>query len=195
VSGQAAGEGVPVAPPPSQGRPPAPDGRPPAQPARRGGPPLIRLVAALTGALLVLVVGALALWLPSRSGSDPKAASAVPVSWQRPVVSASGLAEQSGVQLTRVAISGAGGLVDLRFKVLDPDKAVALHDKATPPALVDEKTGVVVNELLMSHAHHGAYKPGVSYYLVFNNPGDWVHHGSKVTVLLGNAQVAHVVVR
>jgi hypothetical protein len=148
----------------------------------------------LTGAVLAAAVGALALSLHGRSNGEPKAASAVPVNWQRPVVSAGGLAEQSGVKLTQVAVSGAGGLVDVRFKVLDPDKAVALHDQATPPALVDERTGVVVNQLLMSHAHHGAYKAGVTYYLVFNNPGDWVRRGGRVTVLLGNAQVEHVAV-
>jgi len=34
----------------------------------------------------------------------------------------------------------------------------------------------------------------VSYYLVFENPRNWVHRGSRVTVLLGDAQVEHVVV-
>jgi hypothetical protein len=29
---------------------------------------------------------------------------------------------------------------------------------------------------------------------VFNNPGNWIHRGSRVSVLLGNAQVEHVVV-
>jgi hypothetical protein len=47
----------------------------------------------------------------------------------------------------------------------------------------------------MNHAHHGPYKAGVSYYLVFNNPGNLVRRGSMVTVLLGDAEVQHVVVR
>jgi hypothetical protein len=115
--------------------------------------------------------------------------------WGRPTVSAAGLVERSGVKITRVVITGDGGLVDLRYQVIDAGKANVLHDKNTPPALVDEQSGLVVNQLFMDHAHTGPHKAGETYYLVFNNPGNWVHHGSKVTVLLGNAQVEHVVVR
>ena len=61
---------------------------------------------------------------------------------------------------------------------------------------MDERTGLLVNQLLMKHGvHQGPLKLGVTYYLVFNNPGNWVRRGSMVTVLLGNAQVQHVVVR
>jgi hypothetical protein len=150
----------------------------------------------LAGALLTVVVAALLLWLPHRSGGGAAATGgAVPASWSRVAVTADGLAERSGVKITQVAVTGGGGLVDLRYQVVDPDKAAALHDRRTPPALVDERTGLVVNQLFMDHSHHGAQQAGVKYYLVFNNPGNWVHRGSRVTVLLGDAEVQHVVVR
>jgi hypothetical protein len=155
----------------------------------------IRLVGYLGGGVAVLVVGALLLWLTpwsDRGQSEP--AAKVPVAWIRPAVSADGLAQRSGVRITQVAATGAGGLLDLRFKVLDPAKAHAVHDAATPPAIVDERSGLVVNRLLMNHSHTGEYQPAVTYYLVFENTGNWIHRGSKVTVLLGNAQVEHVVV-
>jgi hypothetical protein len=110
-------------------------------------------------------------------------------------VDADGLAQRTGVQLTRVAVTGGGGLLDLRFQVLDPNRANSLHDSSMPPAVVDEQTGLVVHDLLMNHSHSGKYTAGETYYLVFENPGNWVRHGSKVTVLLGGAQVEHVVVR
>jgi len=153
----------------------------------------VRLLGALTGVVLVVVAG-LVLWLHQGSSGDTKADSFVPLALERPVVSAAGLAERSGVKITYVALTGGGGLVDLRYQVFDPDKANALHDKRTPPVLVDERTGVVVHQLLMDHAHHGEHKVGVKYYLVFNNPGNLVRRGSMVTVLLGNAEVQHVVV-
>jgi hypothetical protein len=171
-----------------------PAGAAAAKPGRRWLPTRPRLLGYLTGVALACGVAALALGLPHSQGGRQPAAAKVPASWQRPVVSKAGLAERSGVKLTRVAVTGAGGLVDLRYQVLDPDKANTLHDKATPPALVDEQTGLVVNQLFMGHSHHGSYKVGVSYYLVFENPGNWVHRGSKVSVLLGNAQVEHVAV-
>jgi hypothetical protein len=168
----------------------------PAAPARRSRfrlPGRVRIAGFLAGVLIAAGIGALALWLPQRasggSNVDP------PAQWQRPSVSAAGLAERSGVRLVRVAVTGGGGLLDLRYQVVDPNKAVAVHEERTPPAIIDERTGLVLNRLLMGHAHHGVLKAAVSYYLIFENTGDWVRHGSEVTVLLGDAQVEHVVVK
>jgi hypothetical protein len=83
----------------------------------------------------------------------------------------------------------------LRFQVVDPDKAAALHDEKTPPALIDETTGVLVDQLLMGHSHTDSFRAGQTYYLIFENPGNLVQSGSKVSVLLGNAEVDHVDVR
>jgi hypothetical protein len=147
--------------------------------------------------LVAAGIGALALWLPQRSSGEASAApNAGPrPPWQRPAVSAPGLAERSGVRLIRVAVTGGGGLLDLRYQVVDPSKAVTVHEAKTPPAIIDEHTGLVLNRLLMGHAHHGQLKPAVSYYLIFENTGNWVRRGSEVTVLLGDAQVEHVVVK
>ncbi len=147
------------------------------------------------GILATVVIAGLVLWVSHVLDGGPKrTASNVPVSWQRPIVTADGLVQQSGVKITQVAVTGDGGLVDLRFKVVDPERANTLHDATTPPAVVDEESGLVVHQLLMDHSHRGPYKTSVTYYLVFNNPGNWVHHGSRVSVMLGNAQVEHVLV-
>jgi hypothetical protein len=164
---------------------------PPAPSHRRWGNRPSRLVGALTGIVLTVAAAGLVLWVTHRGGADAAAAK-VPVDWRRPVVSADDLVQRSGVKITVVAVTGDGGLVDLRFKVVDPERANALHDPRTPPAVVDEESGLVVHDLFMDHSHSGPYKAGVTYYLVFNNPGNWLHHGSRVSVLLGDAQVRHV---
>ena len=156
-------------------------------------PGRVRIAGFLAGVLIAAGIGTLVLWLPQRSNGQPNVSP--PAKWQRPSVSASGLAERSGVRLVRVAVTGGGGLLDLRYQVVDPSKAVTVHEAQTPPAIIDERTGLVLNRLLMGHAHQGQLKPAVSYYLVFENTGDWVHRGSQVTVLLGDAQVEHVVVK
>ena len=153
--------------------------------------------ARLAGVLLgvgVVTLGVLGLWQPGfRDDSAP--ATAAPVAWSRPAVSADGLPGRSGVRITRVAVTGGGGLLDLRFRVLDPDKAHVLHGPATPPAVVDERSGLILDRLLMGHAHGDAFRAATTYYLIFENTGNWVHRGSKVAVLLGDAEVDHVVVR
>lgn len=115
--------------------------------------------------------------------------------WQRPAVSAAELVEHSGVHVTQVATTGGGGLVDLRFQVVDPTKAHLLHNQATPPAIVDQTTGVVAKDLFMGHAHKAGFHAGQTYYLIFKNPGNLVQRGSEVSVLLGNAQLDHVIVQ
>jgi hypothetical protein len=168
-------------------------GSAPPQRGRFRPPRRVRIAGFLVGVLIAAGIGALALWLPQRSNSQPRADP--PPEWRRPAVSAAGLAERSGVRLVRVAVTGGGGLLDLRYQVVDPNKAVAVHEARTPPAIIDERTGLVLNRLLMGHAHQGQLKPAVSYYLIFENTANWVRRGSEVTVLLGDAQVEHVVVK
>ncbi len=174
----------------------------PKAPGRRWSPRRVRLAGYSVGVVLVVGLAALGLWLATALRDNPTAASVdepvkvtAPAALQRPVVSDAGLADRVGVRITQVALTGGGGLVDLRFLVVDPDKAAAVHDQATPPAIIDETTGVVVDQLLMGHSHTESFHAGQTYYLIFENPGNLVQSGSKVSVLLGNAEVDHVDVR
>ena len=143
--------------------------------------------AALTAVALVVV------WLVHQSpGSSQPAVRTAPAGWARTPVSAPALADRLGVKITQVAVTGQGGLVDLRYRVLDPDRANAIHDPATPPAVIEDRTGLVVHQLYMDHEHSGPFRAGATYYLIFNNPGNLVHRGATVSVLLGDSQVDHV---
>jgi hypothetical protein len=148
-----------------------------------------RLAGAAAGAALILA-GVAAYTLSHSSGVAGARANEEP-----PVVSPAEFERLSGVRIVRVAISGDGGLVDLRYQVIDPTAADSIHDPDSPLELVDERTGVVVNELFMGHAHHGQLKVAQTYYLIFNNPGTLLRTGTRVTVQLGAARVAHVAVR
>jgi hypothetical protein len=152
----------------------------------------VRVLGVVTGAALV-AAGVAGYELAGSSGGTPQAQQ--PAIAASPVLSKAGFQHRSGVRIVRVAVTGAGGLVDLRYQVLDPDAAASVHDRSTPPDLVDERTGVVVNELFMGHSHHGRLKPAQTYYLIFNNPGNLVRRGSRVTVQLGAARLAHVPVQ
>jgi hypothetical protein len=111
-----------------------------------------------------------------------------------PLVSAAGLEARSGVRILGLTLAGDGGLLDLRYQVVDAQKAVSVHD-GPPPMLVEESTNAAIAQLLMGHQHSSAPKVGLSYYLVFLNEGSILHIGSRVSVQLGDARVAHVVVR
>jgi hypothetical protein len=157
-----------------------------------GGGRRIRAFGAVSGAALVVVLAFAGYKLVHSSGAAPAAPSKAAAE-AAPLVSATAFQAEVGVRISQVAVTGAGGLVDLRFQVLDSSRAASVH--TTPPTLVDESTGVVVNQLFMGHAHKGRMKAGQRYYLIFNNPGNLVERGSRVTVQLGAARVAHVPVR
>jgi hypothetical protein len=150
---------------------------------------LRRLLAVL--AVAALAVAGVEAYHATRSSSS--AAPGRPVAANSaPLLSEPAFQERSGVRIVRVAVAGDGGLVDVRYQVLDPETAASVHDKTTPPDLVDEGTGVLVNELFMGHMHHGPQHAAQRYALIFNNPGNLVRRGSRVTVQLGAARLAHV---
>ena len=167
-------------------------------------PNRMRLVGYIVGVLLTIGIVALGFWVTTLLRGKPvTAATSVPqeatavVSFalQRPVVTEDGLVEASSVRIVYVAVTGGGGLLDLRFQVVDPDKANAVHDENYPPTIVAAATGLVVNNLLMGHSHTGTFNAGQVYYLIFENPGSIIQSGDEVSVLLGNAEVDHVIVK
>jgi hypothetical protein len=174
---------------------------PPVDPQPNGGTrawTAARVAGTAVGVMVCLAIITLYVVAPWDSDKPVAAGSEdqpVQVAWGRQAVDAQGLEKWTGVTITQVAVTGAGGLVDMRFEVLDPALATQIHDPATPPAVIDERSGLVVHDLFMNHAHSGSFHAGETYYFIFNNPRNWVHRGSKVTVLLGNTAVEHIVVR
>jgi hypothetical protein len=146
-----------------------------------------RAAGALVGGALALF--ALLLVSSHSSGSRPLTPPPRPLP---PAVSAAEMAERSGVRVVRVTTTGAGGLIDVRYEIVNPDAASALHDQKTPPAVVDERSGLVIGQLLMGHMHKGQPKAGITNYLVFMNPGDGIRRGDRVSVVLGPARLEHV---
>ena len=148
---------------------------------------MARVLGVVAGAAVAL--GAIAGYQLTRAGESPARAG---TELRTPVLSPAAFQRASGVRVTRVVVSGGGGLLDLRYQVLDPGAAAAIHDARTPPQLVDERSGLVVADLFMGHSHSGPFKAARSYYLLFDNPGALVKPGARVTVQLGRARLPHV---
>src|SRR5262245_55465069 len=103
---------------------PRPTSTAPAPRQRRWGSRRTRLIGGVAGVLVTVLIATLVLWLSHGTHRDPQPSdSNVPLSWRRPVVTADGLVQQSGVKVTQVAVTGDGGLVDLRYRVIDPERA------------------------------------------------------------------------
>ncbi|MGH6751512.1 MAG: hypothetical protein ACREFM_09000 [Hypericibacter sp.] len=102
--------------------------------------------------------------------------------------------EATGVRVVRIAVSAGGGILDLRYLVLDPDKAVVVHDQTKPPTIIREPTGESASRPWMPH--HGAtkHRAGSTYYELIANPGGVVKRGDRVTLAIGDASLRHIVV-
>lgn len=105
---------------------------------------------------------------------------------------ATALADRFGVQVTLIGISETSGFIELRYTVLDPDKALDInHYIENYPKLIAEKNGaVLLAPQVLHHEHH--LEAGRSYYFFINNQHGTLSPGDLVTVEFGDVQVKHL---
>jgi len=101
------------------------------------------------------------------------------------VISAQTLEEEYGIKMELVALTAAGGLVDVRYRVLDPDKAVKLvTDGGIMPMIHIANSEIV----LMPDAHMRTQKliKDRMYFALIPNVQNIVKQGTVVTVVFGD---------
>jgi hypothetical protein len=100
-----------------------------------------------------------------------------------------------GVRFTQAAVVGDTGLIELRYVVLDAQKASAFqNDTAHPPLLRNERSGKNAwRAALMKQGHE--LRPGQTYYLLYLNNQGAIHRGDKITVEAAGKRLLHVPVR
>ena len=111
------------------------------------------------------------------------------------------VADQWGVQVIRVDNTANGFWLDFRFRVTDAKKALPLFDSRIKPYLESEHSGVKlavpsaakVGALRTTNRGHNV-KPGKIYNIMFANPGFHVKPGQKVSVVIGDFKVEHLIV-
>jgi hypothetical protein len=102
-----------------------------------------------------------------------------------------------GIRVTNVGVIASGGLIDFRFQVIDPNKALPLLDPDSFPALVDEASGKVLDKTGAhgDHAHADRFRAGGTYFLLYQNNNSLLRPGSRVTIRFGEMLLENVRVR
>jgi len=151
----------------------------PVQPGRR------RLAAIGLVAILLLGGGAARAWWPEQK-ADVRVGTTL--------VTAEGMAARYGINVNLIGVTAAGGLIEFRYQVVDPDKADRMiHDEKLLPIVVVEDTGAT---MVISRPHHAAeLQLGGTYFFLFANAHNAIHDGSKVTLVMGDARLEHLVAR
>jgi hypothetical protein len=103
-----------------------------------------------------------------------------------------------GVGELRVKVAESGELIRFNYRVLDPEKAVALNDKKVEPELFDAeaKVKLVVPEMekVGKLRQSSTPKAGMTYWMAFSNPTLAVKRGHRVDVVIGTFRANNLVV-
>jgi len=145
------------------------------------GPRVAPRVVVVLG-VLILMGGILMLrgWRPTPAGSTP-----FPTSPQ--------IENAFGVRFTSVDITAGGGMIQLRYQVLDSAKTAVVHDASTAPFVVDRNGKKYADPGMVGHTHIGPLKvAGSSDYILLANSGAGVHHGDLVTIKFGAYELRRV---
>lgn len=196
-------------------------------------PGLLLLVACVLAAILIpLGISAIHKSKPSSAGATTTAESsatvkpsaahetAAPAAAVEPAaamnpaapVLSTALEEPWGIQVSSIRLTKADAAVDLRYKVVAPEKAALLAADKTTAYLIDQASGAKIQMLAspqegawptntrartaarMMH-QAGEFPPpanrlaaGKTYSLLLPNPGGMVKSGSKVALVVGNCR-------
>lgn len=104
-----------------------------------------------------------------------------------------------GLEVIAVRTTAAGNMLDFRFKVLDSEKAMPFFKKELKPYLIDVASGKVLG--VPVPAKGGPMRPtsrdprvGITYFMLFGNPGHFVKVGNQVTIVVGDLRVEDLTV-
>jgi hypothetical protein len=112
-----------------------------------------------------------------------------PVTGVTRVLNPQQLEDMFGVRIRLVGVTAGGGLIDLRYRVVDLAKALPLlGSHETMPSLVDKESEIVLQapDTMM---HHDALKQDRTYFMHYPNAGNSVKPGSEVAVVMGDIRV------
>jgi hypothetical protein len=141
--------------------------------------------------LAALVVGVLLArgWRPNSkdSAAQPVAASEVGMP------TSAAIEAKYGIRFLGVDVTSGGGMIQLRYQVLDSDKTEAIHDADVAPVIVDSSGKKYADPGMVGHSHVGKTQaPGTSDYILLANARGGVKPGSTVTIKVGDLELRNV---
>ncbi len=145
----------------------------------------------LTAVLVVMLLLA-ALFIYRTFRAFP-AASSYPA---RVTISQATLEEKYGLRVNLLAITAAGGMVDLRLRVLDGEKArLLLQDKKNFPALLVSERNITLTAPEDTKSQAIKFEKDSGLYLLFPNTGNAVKSGSSIEIVFGELKLVPVIVK
>jgi len=116
-----------------------------------------------------------------------------------PAAEKPGTEEQLGIKVEAIRWSAEGYMLDFRYRVVDPEKALLIMDRSVKPYVIDEASGarfLIPSSPKVGPMRQTTRRPeaGRSYWLLFANPAKYIKQGNQVTVVVGDYRLEHLVV-
>jgi hypothetical protein len=152
----------------------------------------LRYIQPVTGVLILVVISVFTLrWDTSVTQMFGTHVVSLDQVLNAPVTSLSELEEQNGVQVSLVATSMMDSIVDVRLKIIDPDKAHALLINQAA-LLVNDQSLILAPHM---HSHTGTRLKEGKVFTIFFPTQQVIRTGSDVSLVFGSERVEPVVVR
>ena len=107
--------------------------------------------------------------------------------------------ESLGVNIHGLVLSSAGYMIDLRYRVVDAEKAAPLMDKKIKPYLLVQATGARLDipdtpkvGMLRQLPRNDSVKQDRDYFIMFTNAGHRLNSGDKVDMVVGQTRIENL---
>ena len=102
-----------------------------------------------------------------------------------------------GIDPVALRLTANGTMLDLRYRVTDPQRAADLLDRSHSVYLLHEPSGKVLPVPVMAKLGPMRQitrnpKPGKVYFILFSNGGELVRSGDLATLVLGDKRLRHL---
>jgi hypothetical protein len=108
--------------------------------------------------------------------------------------------ERWGVEIVSLRLTAEGNMIDLRYRIVDPDKAAFLVDRTNKAYLLDQESGRAVGVPntakvgpLRQTTKYGKPPADRVFFMLFANPGRMIESGSRMTLAVGDFRVEDLV--
>ncbi len=159
-----------------------------AQPRPLG--PFVRTAIGVV-ALAALVAGILFVrgWRPNSNATAAKPAATSDAG----MPTSAAIEAKYGIRFLGVDVTSGGGMIQLRYQVLDSDKTAAIHEADVAPFVVDNSGKKYADPGMVFHSHVAkTQSPGTSDYILLANARGGVKPNSMVTIKVGNLELRDV---
>jgi uncharacterized protein YceK len=119
---------------------------------------------------------------------------------EQPVAHLAAPADAAGIKIERIHPSAGGQMLDMRYTVVDHEKAKGAITRGARIYLIDQSSGTKLPVPDMAKVGKLLQRPGQGendkiFWIFFSNPGAMVKPGARVTLVIDEIRIKDILVQ